>query len=293
MRPSPDSDIKIEVWLPASGWNGKFLAVGNGGWSGAIVYPALATSLLRGYATASTDTGHSGGSGSFALGHPEKLTDFAYRAVHEMTVQAKAIIAAHYGSPARLSYWNGCSSGGKQGLKEAQRFPGDYDGIIAGAPANYWTHLVTQSLWVAQATLTDPARYVPPAKFPLINKAVLDACDRLDGVKDGLLGDPSQCRFDPAALRCQGDDAPTCLTGPQVEAVRRIYSAAKNPRTGDIIFPGLAPGSELGWNALAGGPSSVHTRRPPSFTRKIHSIWRRRYTTNPVASTTPTPMGSQ
>ena len=254
MRPSPDSDIKIEVWLPASGWNGKFLAVGNGGWSGAIVYAALATSLLRGYATASTDTGHSGGSGSFALGHPEKLTDFAYRAVHEMTVQAKAIIAAHYGSPSRLSYWNGCSSGGKQGLKEAQRFPADYDGIIAGAPANYWTHLVTQSLWVAQATLTDPARYVPPAKFPLINKAVLDACDRLDGVKDGLLADPSQCRFDPAALRCKGDDAPTCLTGPQVEAVGRIYSAAKNPRTGDIIFPGLAPGSELGWTALAGGP---------------------------------------
>jgi len=142
----------------------------------------------------------------------------------------------------------------KQGLKEAQRFPGDYDGIIAGAPANYWTHLVTQSLWVAQATLNDPARYVPPAKFPLINKAVLDACDRLDGVKDGLLADPSQCRFDPAALRCKGDDAPTCLTGPQAEAVGRIYSAAKNPRTGDIIFPGLAPGSELGWNALAGGP---------------------------------------
>src|SRR6185436_8329868 len=132
LKPSADSDIKIEVWMPTTGWNGKFLAVGNGGWSGAIVYPALAVSLQRGYATASTDTGHSGGSGSFALGHPEKLTDFAYRAVHEMTVQAKAIVAAHYAAAPRLSYWNGCSSGGKQGLKEAQRFPNDYDGIIAG-----------------------------------------------------------------------------------------------------------------------------------------------------------------
>jgi feruloyl esterase len=123
LAPSKDSDIKIEVWLPSSGWNGKFQAVGNVGWSGAIVYPSLARALGHGYATASTDTGHSGGSGSFALGHPEKLIDFGYRAVHEMTVKAKAIIAAYYGAGPKLSYWNGCSSGGKQGLKEAQRYP--------------------------------------------------------------------------------------------------------------------------------------------------------------------------
>jgi len=151
LAPSKDSDIKIEVWMPASGWNGKFQAVGNGGWSGAIVYQSLARALGRGYATASTDTGHSGGSGSFALDHPEKLVDFGYRAVHEMTVQAKAIVAAYYGDSPKFSYWNGCSSGGKQGLKEAQRFPSDYDGIIAGAPANYWTHLMTGEIWIAQA----------------------------------------------------------------------------------------------------------------------------------------------
>jgi tannase/feruloyl esterase len=256
LKPSADSDIKIEVWLPAA-WNGKFLAVGNGGWTGFIVYPALVASLRRGYATASTDTGHSGGSASFALGHPEKLTDFGYRAVHEMTVQAKALIGVYYGAGPRLSYWQGCSSGGKQGLKEAQKFPADYDGIIAGAPANYWTHLITQAIWVAQATLKDPASFIPPAKYPLINKAVLDACDAMDGVKDGLLENPLGCQFDPNVLRCTADDAPTCLTAPQVAAVNRIYGAAKNPRTGDVIFPGMARGSELGWGALAGGPKPL------------------------------------
>jgi feruloyl esterase len=174
-----------------------------------------------------------------------------------MTVRAKAIVAAYYSNPPRLSYWNGCSSGGKQGLKEAQRFPDDYDGIIAGAPANNWTHLVSQSLWVAQATLKDPASYIPPSKYPLLNKAVLDACDALDGVKDGLLEDPTRCRFDPKVLLCAGEDAPTCLTAPQVAAVDKIHGAVKNPRTGDVIFPGLALGSELAWGALAGGPKPL------------------------------------
>jgi feruloyl esterase len=252
LMPSKDSEIKIEVWLPASGWNGKFQAVGNGGWSGAIVYPALSKALTQGYAAASTDTGHSGGSGSFALGHPEKLIDFAYRAVHEMTVKGKAIVAAYYGDGPTLSYWNGCSSGGKQGLKEAQRYPADYDGIIAGAPANYWTHLVSGSLWIAQAVHKDEASYIPAAKYPLIHKAVLEACDGMDGVKDGVIEDPTRCRFDPKILECKTEDSTACLTPPQVEAVRKIYAPSKNPRTGQEIFPGLAPGSELGWNGLAG-----------------------------------------
>jgi len=153
LTPSADSDIKIEVWMPVADWNGKFQGVGNGGWSGAIGYGPLAAALRRGYAAASTDTGHSGGSASFALGHPEKLTDFAWRAGHEMTVQAKAIVAVFYGNGPRLSYWTGCSSGGKQGLTEAQRFPADYDGIVAGAPANFWTHLMFSGLWIGQATL--------------------------------------------------------------------------------------------------------------------------------------------
>jgi feruloyl esterase len=252
LAPSKDSDIKIEVWMPASGWNSKFQAVGNGGWSGAIVYPSLVRALMHGYATASTDTGHSGGSGSFTLGHPEKLVDFGYRAVHELTVQAKAIIAAYYGDSPKLSYWNGCSSGGKQGLKEAQRFPADYDGIIAGAPANYWTHLMTGELWIAQATHKDEASFIPASKYPIIHEAVLEACDALDGVKDGVLEDPRKCHFDPKVIQCQGDDTSNCLTAPQVETARKIYAASKNPRTGQEIFPGLEPGSELGWAGLTG-----------------------------------------
>src|SRR5437867_2935954 len=186
LKPTADSDIKIEVWMPASGWNGKFQAVGNGGWSGNIVYPAMGQALRRGYATSSTDTGHTGGSASFALGHPEKLIDFAWRSEHEMTVKAKAIIAAFYGNGPRLSYWVGCSSGGKQGLKEAQRFPDDYDGIVAGAPANYWTHLMVSGLWIGQATLKDPASFIPKEKYPVIHNAAVEACDANDGVKDGL-----------------------------------------------------------------------------------------------------------
>jgi feruloyl esterase len=247
LAPSKDSDIKIEVWMPASDWNGKFQAVGNGGWSGSIVYPSLGRALSNGYATASTDTGHSGGSGSFALGHPEKLTDFGYRAVHEMTMKAKAIVAAYYGNGPKRSYWNGCSSGGKQGLKEAQRFPADYDGIVAGAPANYWTHLMFSSMWIARAAHKEEASLIPPRKYALIHKAVLEACDASDGVKDGVLEDPTRCHFDPALLQCKGGDTADCLTAAQVETARAIYAPAKNPRTGQEIYPGLAPGSELGW----------------------------------------------
>ena len=227
LKPSSDSDIKIEVWLPVSG-----------------------------YATAMTDTGHQGGSGSFALGHPEKLIDFAYRAVHEMAVQSKAVIAAYYGKGPRLSYWNGCSSGGKQGLKEAQRFPDDFDGIVAGAPANYWTHLAAQSVWTVEAVRADPASDIPAAKAQALHRAVLAACDALDGVKDGLIEDPTRCKFDPRTLACKGSDGPDCLTAAQVEAPRKILAGPVNPRTKQQIFPGFEPGSELGWPQtfqIAGG----------------------------------------
>jgi feruloyl esterase len=252
LTPSADSDIKIEVWLPASGWNGKFQAVGNGGWAGIISYGPLGAAVRRGYAAASTDTGHVGGSASFALGHPEKLTDFAYRAVHETTVAAKAIVANFYGSSPRYSYWNGCSTGGRQGLKEAQKFPADFDGIIAGAPANSQMHLHVWSVAVAQAMHKEPGSYIPPEKYPAIHKAALEACDALDGLKDGLIQDPTRCHFDPKVLECKGADSPACLTAPQVEAARKIYAPVKNSRTGEEIFPGMEPGSELGWAGLAG-----------------------------------------
>ena len=261
LRPSSDSDIKIEVWLPISGWNGKFQGIGNGGWGGSITYAgptsSMADALRRGYATASTDTGHVGAGldGTFSFGHREKLIDFAHRAVHEMTVQAKATVKAYYDSPPRFSYWNGCSGGGRQGLKEAQKYPADYDGIIAGAPALNWTGMVTHGLGVAHATLKDPASYIPPEKFAVIHNAVLEACDTLDGVKDGVLNDPRRCRFDPGVLQCKGTETATCLTAPQVEAARKIYGPATNPRTGAELSPGKEPGSELGWVAHARGPT--------------------------------------
>ncbi len=252
LAPSADSDIKIEVWLPESNWNGKFEAVGNGGWAGTITYPALATALARGYATASTDTGHATPGGAFALGHPEKLVDFGYRAVHEMTIQAKSLIATYYGNQAKRAYWNGCSTGGRQGLMSAQRYPADFDGIIAGAPANYMSHLQPWSLWVPMAVHQTEASYIPPAKYPIIHEAVLDACDALDGVRDGVIEDPTRCHFDPKTIECRGPDATSCLTPPQVEAARKIYSPMTNPRTGLQLFPALEPGSEMGWTGLAG-----------------------------------------
>ncbi len=253
LKPTGDSDIKIEVWLPASGWNGKFQAVGNGGWAGFIAYGAMSQALKNGYATASTDTGHVGGRGIFALGHPEKLADFGYRAVHEMTLQAKTVIEAYYGRPAHISYWNGCSTGGREGLKEVQRFPNDYDAVIAGAAANPRTHLSTWQIWIGQAMLKDPTSFIPKTKYAMIHKAVLDACDAIDGLKDGLINDPTLCHFKPGTLLCQGSDAPNCLTAPQVEAMTKIMTPVRNPRTGKEIFPTYEPGTELGWGLLAGG----------------------------------------
>ncbi len=250
LTPTGDSDIKVEVWLPAAGWNRKFQAVGNGGWAGVISYSAMAEAVRAGYATASTDTGHVGGSGSFVLGHPEKLIDFGWRSEHEMTVKAKAIVQAFYGSSPARSYWNGCSTGGRQALKEAQKFPDDFDGIIAGAPANR----TALGLWIAFALLKDSASFIPAAKYPAIHRAVLAACDARDGVKDGLIENPSLCKFDPQVLLCKGADGADCLTAPQVEAARKVYSPGKNPRTGAELFPSLAPGSELGWGTMGGGP---------------------------------------
>jgi feruloyl esterase len=247
LKPNPDSDIKIEVWMPASGWNEKFQAVGGGGWAGIISYGALGLAVGRGYASASTDTGHTGGNGKFAFGHPEKLIDYAYRSEHEMTIKAKAIIQAFYGSPPRLSYWNGCSTGGKQALTEAQRYPDDFEGIIAGASANYMSRLQTSSVWISQAVHKTPESAIPADKLPALHKAVLEACDALDGVTDGLLEDPRRCHFDPALLLCKGADDASCLTAAQVQAVKQIYSPVVNPRTKKELFPPLEPGSESAW----------------------------------------------
>src|SRR6202167_3617481 len=250
LKPTSDSDIKVEVWMPASSWNGKLESVGNGAWAGSISYRDLAIAVTAGYAAASTDTGHTETTAAFVVGHPEKLIDFAYRAVHEMTLASKAIAAAYYGKNPARSYFNGCSTGGRQALTEAQRFPADYDGIVAGAAANYPTHLQGAQVWTTEITNQNDG-YIPPAKYPLIHNAVLEACDALDGVKDRVLEDPRLCHFDPQAIACkgpdQGRDAPTCLTPSQVEVARKIYAGP-----GPSLFPGLERGSELGWATLSG-----------------------------------------
>jgi feruloyl esterase len=252
LRPSADSDIKIEVWLPTGpAWNGRFQAVGGGGWAGVISYGALAAALQEGYATSSTDTGHESSNPSFAVRHPEKVVDFSHRAVHEMTVKAKAIISAHYGRSPRFSYWTGCSTGGRQGLMEAQRYPEDFDGIIAGAPAINYIHLCAWRLALEASVLKDPARAVPSTKLALLNNVVLATCDQLDGVKDELLTDPRQCHFDPSMLLCRAGESDHCLTAPQVEAVKMAYAPARKG-SGELIYPGLVPGGEAGWAALVG-----------------------------------------
>lgn len=252
LTPSNDSDIRIEVWLPSSGWNGKFQAVGNGGWAGSISYPALAAAVAGGYASASTDTGHRGNSAQFALGHPEKIVDIGYRAVHEMTVHAKGIINAMYAAPPKLSFWNGCSLGGRQGLTEAMRYPADFDGILAGAPAVDWMHLHSGRIAMNLAINKTPAHRIPEDKYPLIHQAVLAACDSRDGIEDGVIENPERCTFDPKTIQCSGTAAASCLTPAQVEAARTFYAPVTHPGTKATIVAGLVPGAELDWNTLGG-----------------------------------------
>jgi len=247
VKPTQDSDIKMEVWMPVAGFNGKLRGQGNGGFAGSIIYTGMAGAVSQGYAAASTDTGHGGSAidAGWALGHPEKIVDFGYRSIHEMTVKAKAIIQAYYGKAPVHSYFAGCSNGGRQALMEAQRFPADYDGIIAGAPANYWTHVFATFIWDIQALQADPASHIPVKKFPAIQSAVLAACDANDGSKDGILNDPRTCHFDPATIACKDTDADSCLSSKQVAALKKIYSGPQNAN-GKQIFPGFMPGGEGG-----------------------------------------------
>jgi hypothetical protein len=257
VKPTSDSNIQFEVWMPIAGWNGKFQGAGNGGFAGYIDYETMAAAVRHGYAAASTDTGHHGTDASWALGHPEKIVDFGYRGIHETAGKAKAIIRAFYGEGPRHSYFSYCSNGGRQALMEAQRFPADYDGIIAGAPANFWTHLLTQAVWNTQATMQNLASYISASKLPAIEAAALAQCDDMDGVKDGVIDDPRRCHFDPSSLLCKGAESDSCLTAPQVAALKKIYAG---PRTssGQEIVPGFPPGGETGeggWGLWITGPA--------------------------------------
>jgi Tannase and feruloyl esterase len=254
LTPSSDSDIRVEVWLPASGWNRKLQGVGNGGLGGEMPYGPLAAAVRAGYAAVGTDTGHVGGNGDFVPGHPEKLVDFAWRAIHEMTVTAKTVVTAHYDARPARSYFTSCSTGGRQALIEAQRFPEDFDGIVAGDPS--WDQM---RLYAARVALNvfvnrEPAAVIPPAKYPMIHAAVLNACDAKDGVKDGVIEDPARCAFDFATLKCAAGDGADCLTAPQVETAKAMSSPITDPKSGVVLHPGrYYPGSELGWGGV-GGP---------------------------------------
>jgi feruloyl esterase len=249
VTPTADSNIAVEIWLPGRDWNGKLQAVGNGAFNGTISYGSMAAALHRGYATASTDTGHTGGGARWALGHPEKIVDFGWRAVHETTVLAKQAVAAYYGNGPRYAYWNGCSAGGRQALQEAQRFADDFDGIVAGAPGFDWTGRAAQALRIARLLEADASARLDTTARQLLHDRVLAECDGLDGVNDGLLEDPRTCTMDPAVLQCRADQAAACLTPLQVATAREIYASPVNRRTGRPV-PGLERGSERGWTDL-------------------------------------------
>ena len=246
IEPSSDSHIEFETWLPVAGWNGRYEGLGNGGFAGSIDFRGLGDAVSYGYAGSSTDTGHKGSAidAKWALGHPEKVTDFGYRAIHATAENAKAIISAFYGNAPRHSYFSSCSNGGREALMEAQRYPADYDGILAGAPANYWTHLLSSAAAEVRM-LGEPASYIPAAKLPAIEAATLAACDRQDGVSDGVINDPSRCKFAPAELTCRGPESTGCLTAPQVASLEKLYAGARDAH-GKPIFPGRVPGGETG-----------------------------------------------
>jgi len=262
-NPTSDSSIKFEVWIPPSdSWNGKFEGVGNGGYQGNISYPAMATVLRLGYATASTDTGHTGDDLRFGENHPEKVVDWAYRAIHVTAEASKLIVRDSEGRFPDHSYFDGCSTGGHQALSEAQRFPDDYDGIIAGDPAYDRIRQTAAYLWSWIATHDDNGvSLLTNAKMKFVTKSAVAACDAIDGVKDGVIGDPRRCHFDPSSLACKGAETDTCLTTAQVNALKKVYRGLHNPRTGEEIFPGWSVGSEgfgdspaMGWGAYILNP---------------------------------------
>jgi feruloyl esterase len=248
--PTPDSVINFEVWLPSTdAWNDNLQGVGNSGWSGAIPYEGMAAALRKNYAAAGTDTGHTGDDLSFAAGHPEKIIDWAYRGVHVMTVAAKLIIRARQGALPQHAYFTGCSTAGAQGLMSAQRYPEDYDGIVAGNPGNDRVGRLASYIWNWNATHQTPESLISPEKLQKVNEAVVNACDALDGIKDGVLDDPRRCNFDPGTMLCRGEDSAGCLTSRQLEGLRKIYNGPHNARQVRQIFPGVPKGSEGGANS--------------------------------------------
>jgi feruloyl esterase len=252
-KPTEDSNINFEVWLPTKTWNGRFLSAGEGAFAGYINYArdgqdgTLIENVKRGYATASTDTGHVITDEFWAIGHRERVIDFGYRAKHLVTVAAKGLIAAFYGKGPDFSYHNSCSTGGRQGLIEMQRYPDDFDGFVVGSPASFLTNQYTYRAWMAQLLLAPGTESFTPVKLATIQAAAAAACDKLDGAPDGLIEDPRKCNFDPSVLLCTGDVNDKCLTPQQVDLTKKLYGTLLSPTTGKEIYPGFTRGGEDGW----------------------------------------------
>ena len=245
LKPSPDSLIHMELWLPpATAWNGKFMGVGNGGFAGSIQgrFSEMPQALRLGYATAGTDTGHQEPGGAWAIGHPEKMIDFAYRATHEMTLKAKEIVRTFYNRGAQYAYFKGCSTGGRMALMEAQRYPDDYDGIIAGSPANRHIHMWTAAIERSISLSRNPDRAITAEQAALVNNLVMTTCDKLG---EGFLNNPRACRVDFSVLRCKaGASGNACLTDAQMQTVETFYGGVKNS-TGQLVFSGQALGNPI------------------------------------------------
>ncbi len=244
--------IGFEVWLPTQGWNGRILSVGNAGFGGVQPLNSLAEGLRKGYAVSGNDTGHQGGDPAW-MKDPVKVRLWGHQATHLVTGPTKALVAAYYGSPARYAYFEGCSTGGAQAMEEAEFYPTDYDGVVAGAPGMSYAHLMMSFLWGLKAA-DPPGALIPADKLQSLHAAVLAACDGDDGLKDGLISDPQACRFDLASITCKPRDAPMaqCLTPAQAQTARLIYQGPRNSATGASIYPGFAYGSEAGWGPIQG-----------------------------------------
>lgn len=264
IHPEPGSDIRFEVWLPLEQWNGRYMGVGNGGFAGSIRYKELGETVKAGYATASTDTGHDEKVtplASFAPGNPAKLRDYGWRAVHLTTVNAKRLVAAFYGKPAHKAYFQSCSNGGRQGLMAASRFPQDFDGILAGAPAVPMTQAVMSQIW-SQQVQSRPGAAFRPEQMKFLQDEVLRQCDPRDGLKDGLIDDPRMCRIDVSKLACGASTSAQCFSAAQTTALRQFYDGPPRSNGRPIAFPFSPSGAEagrpvpfLGWDGFiaAGG----------------------------------------
>ena len=259
---APRSNIHFEIWLPLAGWNGRIHMIGNGGYSSTFSQDSLAELVRKGNVAVATDTGHTGDDLTFGFGNADAIEDWGNRAVHLSIVAAKAVTAKFYGAPARYAYFQGCSTGGHQGLMEAQRYPSDFNGILAGDPGNNRTNLNFGFLWQFLAN-HDPGDNQHPILSPddlkLVNRAAVKQCDALDGVADGVIGDPRQCRFNPASLLCAAGQTAECLSDKQVKAVSRMYAGATRSDTGETVYPGWTVGSEWlegagGWNVYWANP---------------------------------------